>query len=334
MIQIKDTQFPTLSDIEENISDDKYGEKNFLNNNHGIFLIVESAKAKTKKDREYYNLKVRDGKRTTFAKSWEWTDIPFQGGVIVAEYSVDKTWGYSLNIKSIKDYNEIIKEHPEITSLMPVFEKREEYIKELRELINSIKDEKIKELLIKIFIDEKTRLNDYFLSPAAVKNHHVKVGGLLQHSLNIAKICDGICKINIFENLNRDILISSALLHDIGKVRSYDLENASFQMTVDGVLEDHIGSGIQMLNDYFKLVDDFPKNLERQILHVVLSHHGLKEWGSVVQPKTLEAIIIHNVDRLEAQAEAYIDYWKTNENEEFSDYISMLGTKTYNPKNG
>lgn len=330
MIKIKEEYFPTLSDIEEKLSDENYGKRNFVNNNHGIFLVVESAKAFTRNGKEYYNLKIRDGKMIINAKSWNWMEEPYAGGVIVAEYGVDKKWGYDINIRSIKKYSEIVKEIPEICSLMPVFDKRKEYEKKLIEYIKSMKNEKIKELLEKIFIDEKTRLLSYFLAPAATRNHHVRIGGLLQHSLNIVMICDQISKIKIFENLDRDVLIASALLHDIGKIKSYDLEDASFQITIDGALEDHIGIGVQILNDYFAMIKDFPQSIKSQIMHVVLSHHGLKEWGSVVQPKTLEAIIIHNIDRLEAQAESYIDYWKNNGYKEISEYIPMLGTRTVN----
>jgi 3'-5' exoribonuclease len=125
-------------------------------------------------------------------------------------------------------------------------------------------------------------------------------------------------------------LISGALLHDIGKALTYSTENYSFDYTDEGKLLDHIVSGIYMLEEFTSQIEDFPAELKRHLFHIIASHHGEKEFGSPVTPKTREALIINICDLLDSR----LDHFETiaastPENEMWTEYSRMLRSELF-----
>ena len=137
-----------------------------------------------------------------------------------------------------------------------------------------------------LFREDEPFMALYRTAPAAKGMHHVYLGGLLEHSLSVAGLVDRI--VPQYENLNRDLLVAGALLHDVGKVREMTYAR-SFDYTDEGKLLGHITIGVEMIHEKIMLIDGFPQNLAMLLKHMILSHHGQYEFGSPKRPKTIEA---------------------------------------------
>ncbi len=162
--------------------------------------------------------------------------------------------------------------------------------------INTIKNEYLKKLLLLIF-DDKEFYAEFSKSPAAKSWHHNYVGGLLEHTVSVATICNFVSK--MYE-VDRDLLVAGALVHDIGKVMEYQIK-ASIDFSDEGRLIGHLALGDQFVCDKAKLINNFPKTLLVKLRHLILSHHGEYEKASVRLPQTLEAVVLHYADNIDAQ---------------------------------
>lgn len=155
----------------------------------------------------------------------------------------------------------------------------------------------IKRLLLNELYEEFSR------APAATFNHHAYMGGLLEHSIAVTDICSSF--IQLYPNVNKDILIAGALLHDIGKIYEFEF-GESIAYSSKGNLLGHIYMGAQKIQDELKKEGHFPEYLTNHLTHIILSHHGLLERGSPVQPCTIEAILVHYADTADADAKAFL----------------------------
>lgn len=167
---------------------------------------------------------------------------------------------------------------------------------QLYKYIDDLKDDYLKELMLSIF-DDKEFFNLFAKSPAAKTWHHNYVGGLLEHSVFVAKICD--FSSHMYP-VDRDLLICGALLHDIGKVYEYNMKSA-IDFTVMGRLIGHICIGDQIVFEKASKINNFPKNTLIKLRHLILSHHGEFEKAAARLPQTIEAIVLHYADNLDAQ---------------------------------
>lgn len=172
----------------------------------------------------------------------------------------------------------------------------DEMYSEMKTFINSVENIYLKKLLDSFFEDRKFS-EEFNNATAAVQYHHAYKGGLLEHSLNVAKICDKLA--GIYENLNRDLLITGAILHDIGKIKEYKVDIV-IKITDEGRLLGHITIGYGMILEKIKEIKAFPEDLKERLLHIILSHHGQKEFGSPKRPKILEAFIVYHIDHMDA----------------------------------
>jgi 3'-5' exoribonuclease len=148
-------------------------------------------------------------------------------------------------------------------------------------------------------------LGQYSTAPAAKNMHHAYVGGLLDHSLSMARLAQNLAA--HYPNVNRDLLVAGALLHDMGKVHEYDFAG-SFDFSDDGRLVGHIVRGAMMVEQTAAQLGDIPPRIVQELLHLILSHHGTQEWGAPVVPKTLEAILLHQLDLLDSRVQGYYDH--------------------------
>ncbi len=161
--------------------------------------------------------------------------------------------------------------------------------------IDSITDEYIKQLLEKIFNEEFFPL--FAKSPAAKSWHHNFVGGLLEHTVAVTTICD--FAVTQY-SLDRNILIAGALLHDMGKVYEYN-SVTNIEFTDMGRLVGHISIADTIVTQQAATIDAFPETILMKIRHLILSHHGEMEKGAVKLPQTIEAVVLHYADNLDAQ---------------------------------
>ena len=172
--------------------------------------------------------------------------------------------------------------------------------KELLGLIDSIENSYIKTLLQAFFVEDDAFIKKFRRSSAAKTMHHGFVGGLLEHTLSVTKLCDYYC--TRYPLLKRDLLLAAAMFHDIGKTRELSLfpEN---DYTDDGQLLGHIVIGCEMLDEKIRNIAGFPPVLASELKHCILAHHGEYEYGSPKKPALFEAVALNMADNTDAKLE-------------------------------
>jgi len=173
----------------------------------------------------------------------------------------------------------------------------DEMLDELASVVESCRDGNLRRLLEAFFTDADF-LDLYCTAPAAKGMHHVYLGGLMEHSLAVARLVDLIMP--VYPGLNRDLLVAGALLHDVGKVREMTYRR-SFDYTDEGKLLGHISIGVEMVHEKISLLHDFPFELAMLLKHMILAHHGQYEYGSPKRPKTVEATVLNYLDDLDSK---------------------------------
>jgi 3'-5' exoribonuclease len=176
----------------------------------------------------------------------------------------------------------------------------EEMFSELRCIISSLSNEHLRALLETIFSDAKL-VALYKQAPAAKSIHHACLGGLIEHVLSLCGLCRMVAA--HYSSLDLDLLLTGAILHDIGKVEELAFDR-SFSYTTSGQLVGHIVAGLQIVNDKMRAVPDFPPKLKLLLEHIILSHHGELEFGSPKVPSFPEALVFHHLDNLDSKFDA------------------------------
>jgi len=166
---------------------------------------------------------------------------------------------------------------------------------ELESQIQAVKPDPLRVLLARITTDNAEQLKIW---PAAQTVHHAYRGGLLEHILKMAEVGRLVARAY---NANEDLVFAGIVLHDIGKLQELGYEAGSASYTRDGNLVGHIALGLILVRETANGIAAFPQDLRAQVEHIVASHHGSKEYGSPVEPKTLEAFIVAAVDELDAK---------------------------------
>ena len=206
---------------------------------------------------------------------------------------------------------------------MPVSKKDiYEMYEEVLQLTDSVQQKHLKELLELFFKDEEFK-KEFRNASAAKTIHHGFIGGLLEHSLSVAKLCNAMC--DNYPILNRDLLITAALLHDVGKIRELSPfpEN---DYTDDGQLLGHIYLGAQMVAEKAAQIKGFPAELSRELQHCILSHHGELEYGSPKKPALIEALVLSMADNLDAKVETFTEQLDNNDRKGWLGYCKFLDT--------
>lgn len=186
----------------------------------------------------------------------------------------------------------------------------EERIKELftivKNEITSVENEQLKRLLLSFF-DDKKIVYDFTHSPSAMTHHHNYVGGNLEHTVGVVRLCKNIFE--MYPGINRDLVITGAILHDIGKLKEY-VATAAIDKTAEGNFIGHIVMGDRWIREKISLLKekgkDFDLDLENKLCHIILSHHGRYEFGSPRMPNTIEACVVHQADLMDSQVKNFI----------------------------
>jgi 3'-5' exoribonuclease len=180
-----------------------------------------------------------------------------------------------------------------------------------------------------VLLDEAF-LRDYDNAPAARNMHHAYIGGLMEHTLSMATLANYLA--NHFPYVNRDLLLAGTLLHDMGKAIEYDISK-SFSFSEDGRLVGHITRAVVLVEKAAAEIGGFPEEELRHLVHLIASHHGTLEWGSPVLPKTLEAILLHQIDLLDSRVQGFFDHLANDNGEEAWTVKSsyMFGTELRRP---
>jgi len=166
--------------------------------------------------------------------------------------------------------------------------------------------------LVAAFLDDPDFLPRFQRAPAGVSIHHACLGGLAEHSVAVAELALKLA--DAYPNLNRDLLVAGAILHDIGKIDAFEFERG-FRYSDAGGLLGHLPLGASMVERRAAGIEGFPRPLLNQLLHLILSHHGQHDFGSPVLPATAEAVALHHLDNLDAKLAAFETAMLDDQNE-------------------
>jgi 3'-5' exoribonuclease len=169
----------------------------------------------------------------------------------------------------------------------------DQMVRDLRELVGTIQNSHLRLLLSEVFAEAWPGYRD---SPAGKRYHHAYPHGLLEHSLSVAQAVGAISA--TFPGIDRDVAVTGALLHDIGKLDAYETGAGGISMSDHGRLQGEISLGYFRVRRTIERLDGFPEKLAEAVLHIILSHHGTLEHGSPVVPCTREATLVHAIDNL------------------------------------
>lgn len=298
------------------------------------FLIIKRWEMKlTKANKTYISLDLGDSSFTLPANIWDNAESynqKFSSGFIVKVEGIIEEYNGSLQIRIANIKLPKASDNVSIADFLPHSKRPiDEMKKEFEDFLGSIKNEYLYTLLIQIF--SKEAKEKYFNAPAGKQIHHAYIHGLLEHTLEIIKICDLMCSFH--NEVNRDLLITAAILHDFSKTEELKYES-SFEYSDQGKLIGHIVMAAMLINEKSKKIENFPAELRDQLIHLVLSHQGKLEHASPVIPKTLEAIILYHADELSAKTNAYKTAIEldTNKESNWTKYISSVSTELYKSK--
>ena len=197
-----------------------------------------------------------------------------------------------------------------------------EQLGELRSLIETIQEPHLAQLC-QAFLSDEGFIARFCSAAAGKKWHHALPGGLVAHCLEMARLAVASCE--VFEEVDRDLLLAAVLLHDIGKLDELS-QGLMVDYTTRGKLLGHLHIGIDMVQERINGIAGFPDGLRLELLHCLLAHHGTLENGSPVVPKSTEALILYHVDDLSAQVNAFsrIIAETRDRGESWSDYVPLI----------
>lgn len=277
-----------------------------------IYLCRQRTTAMTKTGKEYENVILQDKTGSLDAKIWD----PHSMGIDefdaldYVEVNGDVTVFNGQTQLSIKRARKISETDVDPTNYLPCTNKNiDEMMMELTKFIAGVNNPYYKQVLTKLFIDN-TEFAEAFKKHSAAKSvHHDFIGGLLEHTLSVAKMCDFFAK--QYPILNRDLLMTSAICHDIGKV--YELSDFPMNDYTDaGQLLGHIVMGSEMLGKIMDSIPDFPTKLKNELKHCILAHHGELEYGSPKKPALIEAMALNLADNADAKIETMTELLNSN----------------------
>ncbi|MCX6152137.1 MAG: HD domain-containing protein [Ignavibacteriales bacterium] len=298
------------------------------------FLLVKKCEVKTGKNiKNYLSLELGDATASLSANVWDNYDAIFSsikiGNVVNVQGVIDEYQGQlQIRVKGVRSLNpdEIFSAE----DFLPTSKRKlDEMEKELWDTIEAIQNPYLLKLLKSILQDEIYQ--KYIKVPAGKSWHHSYIHGLLEHTLEIIKICK--LTSDFHPEVNSDLLITGAILHDFGKTKELTF-SPSFDYSDVGRLLGHIVIAAMDINRKCDEIIDFPESLKNQLLHLVLSHQGKLEQASPVVPKTLEAIILYHADELSAKANAYksaIGAEAKGDNN-WTKYIQLISSQLYIPE--
>ncbi len=181
--------------------------------------------------------------------------------------------------------------------------------------------------LLEAFWGDEEFVEKFKTAPAAKKMHHAYLGGLLEHSLSMALLADQIA--GHYSGINRDLLLAGAVLHDIGKTEEFEYK-FKIDYSDEGRLLSHIIIGIRMIEEKLRAIREFPEEQALQLKHMIVSHHGAREFGSPEPPKTIEAVLLYYIDDMDAKVNGIRQFIADeDQNESWTSYHRLLDRHFY-----
>jgi 3'-5' exoribonuclease len=279
------------------VADLKEGQQLF-----DLFLVSRKSLAETKSGNPYLALTLMDRSGEIEARAWDnaarLDALAEVGRIVVVEGQV-KAFREQRQL-TVTGLQPVAEGSVDLAHFMPASRRAPpEMQAELADLIATIADPGLRKLLAGLF--QGQLLQEFSRAPAAKMMHHACLGGLLEHTLSIAGLALKVCE--HYPQLDRDLLLAGALLHDLGKVREFSYTSVPFDYTDQGRLIGHLVLGAEMVRAQAERVSSLPPARLDQLLHLILSHHGRYEFGSPCLPMTQEAILLHHLDDIDAKME-------------------------------
>ena len=306
----------------------------FLNELHegdrinGIYLCKQKQSAVTKNGKPYENIILQDKTGIMDGKIWDPNslgidDFDALDYIDVVGDVTSFAGAMQLNIKRVRKAAE---DEYDPADYLPVSENStDDMYSQLRAFIDSVENTYLSALLKKLFVEDEAFVKAFEGHSAAKTVHHGFIGGLMEHTLGVTRLCDYMSK--AYPVINRDLLITASLLHDIGKTK----ELSAFPLndyTDEGQLLGHIYMGAQMINDLARQIPEFPEVLKNELIHCILSHHGELEYGSPKKPALMEAAALNMADNTDAKMETFAEIMeKQKEDQEWSGFQRLLDTR-------
>jgi 3'-5' exoribonuclease len=296
----------------------------------GIYLLSAKETRQTKAGKPFFKLKLGDRTGTVDCTVWE-TDAMHSSIQIGDLVSV---------VARVTEYqNKPQLEASRVTPAPSGSARARDFLpstyRDIEELkgflqfhIDSVRDRDHAALLQAIFGDPAF-YELFTTAPAAKLNHHAYLGGLMEHTVAVADLCDFVGQ--QYGRVDRDLLLAAALLHDVGKTGELAFQTA-FDFTDAGRLLGHVIQGVTLVSEKAKELRSFPEAKLQQLLHCIVSHHGELEWGSPKRPKTIEALILHHVDNLDAKVKGFLEIVDGSRDASWTDLRNLFRRPLHVPR--
>lgn len=268
---------------------------------HGQFLVRELARSETKAGKPYLSLVLMDASGEISGRVWENAEQLMEqcpAGAIVAITGLAQSYKGVLQLR-IDTIQRVNDKEADLSLFVPATRGNIALMaKELVKLAHSVDNPFLKKLLASLF-EERRLMTALKKAPAAKTMHHAYLGGLLEHTLAVAKLAEQVC--GLYPVLDRSLLLTGALLHDLGKLKEFDFSSFPFDYTDQGRLVGHMVLAVEMIQEKIAQIPAFPPELATRLKHLILSHHGRHEFGSPALPMIQEAFVLNFLDDLDAK---------------------------------
>ncbi|MCR4696412.1 MAG: HD domain-containing protein [Lachnospiraceae bacterium] len=273
-----------------------------------VYLCKTKNSATTKNGKEYLNVILGDKTGNVDCKIWNADSAgisDFEPMDYVFVNGEAKTFNGNLQI-DIRQIRKADESEYNLEDFIPTSKQDVEVMYDsILKCISMVENNYLHALLEEFFVNDQDFIARFKRSSAAKSIHHNFAGGLVEHTLGVARLCSYYCK--QYTVLNKDLLLTAALCHDIGKIYEYSPfpEN---DYTDEGNLLGHIVMGIEMISKKIDNIPDFPKNLANELKHCIAAHHGKLEFGSPKKPSIIEAVALSYADDTDAKMQSFIQY--------------------------
>ena len=275
-----------------------------------FFLVKEKTSGLTKTGNAYLKLRLIDRSGEMEARIWTSAET-FAGAFEKDDFVHLKGRAVSFqdHLQITVNYIETVQEDSiPLSDFFPMAERNvDEMLQCLIEISQQVKNQHLSQLL-HLFWEDNAFLEKFRMAPASKSLHHTYLGGLLEHTLSATQLV--LKNVSHYSGLDVDLLITGTILHDMGKIDELSYSR-SFDYSDEGRLLGHIIIGIERVEDKIRQIPDFPKDLSTLLKHLLLSHHGQYHWGSPKRPMTLEAVMLHYVDDMDAKINGIQQFLRT-----------------------
>ena len=297
------------------------------------FIVARKEMRKTKAGAPYLAMELADKSGKVAARMWD------QVGRYKDSFTEKDYIAVSGRVETYREQKQVVinslrrcrDEEVEASDFLRVVDTdRAQLEGELRLALDEVQNPYLRTLLLS-FIDDEEFMREFTTAPAAKNYHHPYLGGLLEHTTTTVRICRMMC--DLYPEIERDLLLTAAALHDIGKIRELEYDR-DIDFSDAGRFMGHLLLSDEMIRERIAKLARFPEDLALRLRHAVLSHHGELEWGSPKRPKTLEAVVLHHVDNLDAKVNSFREIAERSSGSEspWTDMRNLFKRPLYIPK--